>query len=1013
MDRDSTAHEMIEVEDVPFGLEKSRIVPMTIEAYDGRITALEGIFNAEYMVPLTFQINIDDPDFLNDTINALNEFKNSLRGQMFRLPVETSTQTEHFTIVTTTDNVTPRGNLSIMMGDNYAFATLNVSFDISKDLSYGNQVHIYLAEYDVSTQTISNKVRAYPINPMVTRTNNPESFQNFNSPQVVNLIKDSEYVFTSSLFVKEDDLHFSLLEDVVKKPLLNKPYYLKMEFKRWNGMELTNAIVLEDLVTVVSGTASFSIGENIFMEIALAKFITDYVPSNIIDPEQPPIVMPTPSPQPTPTPPIGTPTPTPIIPSLFYAEQIGYSVIAYTGKDTQSFCGEQVGYSEISIQDYSSNIFSAEQEVYSALTYNHSNSLSFAGEQVGYSDIQIIGFVVKSFSGEQVAYSDIEFNSFTPQSFLGEQVGYSEILIDSFTTSKFFAEQEGYSTITYQDSTAQLIAPRFDGSQITQNTIQVEYTNTNGVSTEIEFIVTSDKEPNETNFEFSEWQRKDFTFSDLSGATSYTIQARFVPASGVTGFNNSEYTTVTRTTSTPPPPPPPPPQTATPSASFVSKTNTSLKFLLTNNDGDTVDISWQLYQGSTLIAGSWVETTISEEIEITGLTPDTTYTLTNVKAEATGKTPSGNASDIVVSTHKDPITVTFDVNGGTQSYSSVSGYPPLSVSNPGTPTRSGYTFKGWYVSGNKVTFPYTANSTLTMVADWELITITATFNSDGGSPTYAVQTGPPPLYVTNPGTPTKSGYAFLGWSPSLPTTISSNTTFTAVWVVAEGTYMYDDCIGVDLYSFYADGQGGTYHIPIEYNSTACGYIPPEPTPTPPPEPTPTPTPTPEPTPTNPYACLHEDTPIVMADGTTRLAKDVKVGDMLKGWYKDGMVDESDPDWIDWTTNSIDDGLHTHVEVKSAYPATYGMYYTINDDVKITPFHPFLVKKDNTWQWLDAPDIEVGDFLLGMNNNPIEITSITSHKETMKVMKIDVESVDTYFAGETPVLVHNEHDKGVL
>ena len=182
--------------------------------------------------------------------------------------------------------------------------------------------------------------------------------------------------------------------------------------------------------------------------------------------------------------------------------------------------------------------------------------------------------------------------------------------------------------------------------------------------------------------------------------------------------------------------------------------------------------------------------------------------------------------------------------------------------------------------------------------------------------------------------------------------------------------------------------------------------PPEPTPTP----TPTPTPEPEPTPTTLPGCLHEDTPIVMADGTTRLAKDVKVGDMLKGWYKDGMVDESDPDWVDWTTNSIEDGLHTHVEVKSAYPASYDMYYTINDDIRITPFHTLLVKKDNTWQWLDAPDIEVGNFLLGMNNNPIEITNITSHKETMKVMKIDVESVDTYFAGETPVLVHNEGSK---
>lgn len=60
--------------------------------------------------------------------------------------------------------------------------------------------------------------------------------------------------------------------------------------------------------------------------------------------------------------------------------------------------------------------------------------------------------------------------------------------------------------------------------------------------------------------------------------------------------------------------------------------------------------------------------------------------------------------------------------------------------------------------------------------------ITATFNSDGGTPTYNSQTGPSPLNVLNPGTPTKANNTFNGWSPSLPTTITNNTTFTAQWI---------------------------------------------------------------------------------------------------------------------------------------------------------------------------------------------------------------------------------------
>ena len=59
--------------------------------------------------------------------------------------------------------------------------------------------------------------------------------------------------------------------------------------------------------------------------------------------------------------------------------------------------------------------------------------------------------------------------------------------------------------------------------------------------------------------------------------------------------------------------------------------------------------------------------------------------------------------------------------------------------------------------------------------------ITATFDSAGGTPTFASQSGQSPLTVTDPGSPTRSGFVFAGWSPSLPTTITQNTTFTAQW----------------------------------------------------------------------------------------------------------------------------------------------------------------------------------------------------------------------------------------
>lgn len=80
--------------------------------------------------------------------------------------------------------------------------------------------------------------------------------------------------------------------------------------------------------------------------------------------------------------------------------------------------------------------------------------------------------------------------------------------------------------------------------------------------------------------------------------------------------------------------------------------------------------------------------------------------------------------------------------------------------------------------------------------DANSVPITATFNSNSGSPTYTSQSGYGSLYVTSPGTPTRSGYGFKGWSPVLPRTITKDTTFVAQWGALTwqptGSYTWDD-----------------------------------------------------------------------------------------------------------------------------------------------------------------------------------------------------------------------------
>lgn len=59
-----------------------------------------------------------------------------------------------------------------------------------------------------------------------------------------------------------------------------------------------------------------------------------------------------------------------------------------------------------------------------------------------------------------------------------------------------------------------------------------------------------------------------------------------------------------------------------------------------------------------------------------------------------------------------------------------------------------------------------------------------TFNSNGGTPSYATKTQTAGTSVTSPGSPTRTGYTFTGWSPALPTTMPvGGGGTTAQWAV--------------------------------------------------------------------------------------------------------------------------------------------------------------------------------------------------------------------------------------
>lgn len=107
-------------------------------------------------------------------------------------------------------------------------------------------------------------------------------------------------------------------------------------------------------------------------------------------------------------------------------------------------------------------------------------------------------------------------------------------------------------------------------------------------------------------------------------------------------------------------------------------------------------------------------------------------------------------------------TITLNPNGGT-----LPEFSPVAGAALPIPSKTGYTFAGWYenpeFSGNPVTdIPTNSAENLNFYAKWTANTYTVTFDANGGSvsQTSAVTVAGK---LTSLPTPTYDGYDFLGW----------------------------------------------------------------------------------------------------------------------------------------------------------------------------------------------------------------------------------------------------------
>lgn len=146
--------------------------------------------------------------------------------------------------------------------------------------------------------------------------------------------------------------------------------------------------------------------------------------------------------------------------------------------------------------------------------------------------------------------------------------------------------------------------------------------------------------------------------------------------------------------------------------------------------------------------------------------------------------------------------LSFDLQGGTGTFNTLYGGYGERVQIPyTTPTKSGYTFKGWATySGGSVSYQpgeyYTLYGNSTLYAVWQSSGGTTqyylNFNLQGGSGTFNTLYGVygERLFIPS-SSPTKNGYTFQGWStsstgspqyqPGEYYTIYSNTILYAIW----------------------------------------------------------------------------------------------------------------------------------------------------------------------------------------------------------------------------------------
>ena len=221
-----------------------------------------------------------------------------------------------------------------------------------------------------------------------------------------------------------------------------------------------------------------------------------------------------------------------------------------------------------------------------------------------------------------------------------------------------------------------------------------------------------------------------------------------------------------------------------------------------------------------------------------GPTPPTGYTFEGWYTAVSGGSKitassivSGSITTLYAHYRAKVFTISFDSCGGSDVSPMSVTYGNAYLSFP-TPTRTGYTFNGWYTTsggGTQITNTSAITSNTTLYAHWTANKYTVKFDGNGGSNPNAIKVTFDSTYGTLP-TPTRDGYTFLGWfttktngtqvKASTKVTITATQQLYAHWTGAPIEVCFDLCGGSGTVA------SRTYTVGETYGSIPAGPTPP-------------------------------------------------------------------------------------------------------------------------------------------------------------------------------------------